>query len=186
MAMDVAGLRGRDKDAVMGEVQSMVNVGIADPDQIQESMKIAPNILRTIEQQWQKNQNGKAYKMSSGEEIKDATGKIATLAQEGQITAELVAQAMINSAEETNKTWQTLPSTWEKLKNRVEVIVENMTYGIIKKFGELADDQLVADLIKSALEFGEKIVAFTQNYILPIIGAALATIGSSLTTILNS
>ena len=55
-------LRGDKKDAVMGEIQSMISVGIADPDQIQESMKIAPNILRTIEKQWQKNLNGKAFK----------------------------------------------------------------------------------------------------------------------------
>ena len=87
MVMDIAGLRGRDKDAVMGEIQSMVSVGIADPDQIQEAMKIAPNILRTIEKQWQANQNGKAFKLNNGEEITDATGKIAVL-----------AQAMVNSA----------------------------------------------------------------------------------------
>lgn len=185
MAMDIAGLSGRDKDAVMGEVQSMVNVGIADPDQIQESMKIAPNILRTIERQWQKNMNGKALKLSSGEEISDATGKIAMLAQEGQITAELVAQAMVNSAEETNRTWQKLPSTWEKLKNRVSVIVENMTYEILKKIGEIADDPQVADFVMSALNLGKQIVAFVKGYVLPIIGGVLKAIGSALTTVFN-
>lgn len=186
MAMDIAGLRGRDKDAVMGEVQSMVNVGIADPDQIQESMKIAPNILRTIEQQWQKNQNGKAFKLSSGEEITDATGKIATLAQEGQITAELVAQAMVNSAEETIKTWQTLPSTWEKLKNRVGVIVENMTFNIVKKFGEIADDPQIANFIMSAMELGEKVVNFAQDYLLPVIEGVIMAIVSGLTTVFDT
>lgn len=186
MAMDIAGLRGAKKDAVMGEVQSMVNVGIADPDQIQETMKIAPNILRTIEQQWQKNQNGKAFKLSSGEEITDATGRIAQLAQEGQITAELVSQAMVNSAEETQKTWQGLPSTWEKLKNRVDVIVENMTYNIVKKFGEIADDPQVADFVMSALELGERIVKFAQKYILPIVGAVIRAIGSALTTVMET
>lgn len=185
MAMDIAGLRGRDKDAVMGEVQSMVNVGIADPDQIQESMKIAPNILRTIEQQWQKNQNGKAFKLSSGEEIADATGRIAQLAQEGQITADLVAQAMVNSAEETNKTWQTLPSTWEKLKNRVSVMAENMAFNIVKKFGEIADDPQVADFVMSALKFGEMIVAFVENVVAPVVGGVLGAIGSVLTTIFS-
>lgn len=186
MAMDIAGLRGLDKDAVMGEIQSMVNVGIADPDQIQESMKIAPNILRTIEQQWQKNQNGKALKLSSGEEITDATGKIATLAQEGQITAELVAQAMVNSAEETNRTWQTLPSTWEKLQNRIGVIVENMTFDIVKKIGEIADNSQVADLVMSAMKLGEKLVNFAQKYFVPVLGAALMAVGSVLTTMMNT
>lgn len=185
MAMDIAGLRGQDKDAVMGEVQSMVNVGIADPDQIQESMKIAPNILRTIEKQWQKNQNGKAFKLSSGEEITDATGKIATLAQEGQITADLVAQAMVNSAEETNKTWQTLPSTWEKMKNRVSVMVENMAFNILKKFGEIADVPQVADFVMSALKFGEMIVAFVENVVAPVVGGVLGAIVSVLTTIFS-
>lgn len=186
MAMDIAGLRGQDKDAVMGEIQSMVNVGIADPDQIQESMKIAPNILRTIEQQWQKNQNGKALKLSSGEEITDATGKIATLAQEGQITAELVAQAMVNSAEETNRTWQTLPSTWEKLQNRIGVIVENMTFDIVKKIGEIADNSQVADLVMSAMKLGEKLVNFAKKYFVPVLGAALMAVGSVLTTMMNT
>ena len=186
MAMDIAGLRGADKDAVMGEVQSMVNVGIADADQIQESMKIAPNILRTIEKQWQKNQNGKAYKLSSGEEITDATGKIATLAQEGQITAELVSQAMVNSAEDTQKTWQQLPSTWEKIKNRVGVIVENMTYNIMKKFGEIADNPQVANFIMAAMELGKRIVKFIEKYIIPFVGAAITAIGSTLTTLMDT
>lgn len=186
MAMDIAGLRGRDKEAVMGEVQSMVNVGIADPDQIQEAMKIAPNILRTIEKQWEKNQNGKAFKLNNGEEITDATGKIAVLAQEGQITADLVAQAMVNSAEETNKTWQTLPSTWEKLKNRVGVIVENMTFDIVKKFGEIADDPQIATFVMSALNLGEKVVAFTQDYVLPVVGGAIRVIISALTTVFDA
>lgn len=186
MAMDIAGLRGAKKDAVMGEVQSMVNVGIADPDQIQESMKIAPNILRTIEKQWQKNQSGKAFKLSSGEEITDATGRIAQLAQEGQITADLVAQAMVNSAAETQETWQTLPSTWEKLRNRIGVIVENITYNIMKKFGEIADNPQVADFVMNALELGERIVKFTEKYLLPIIGAALTAIGSALTTVMET
>ena len=186
MAMDIAGLRGRDKEAVMGEVQSMVNVGIADPDQIQEAMKIAPNILRTIEKQWEKNQNGKAFKLNNGEEITDATGKIAVLAQEGQITADLVAQAMVNSAEETNKTWQTLPSTWEKLKNRVGVIVESMTFDIVKKFGEIADDPQIATFVMSALNLGEKVVAFTQDYVLPVVGGAIRVIISALTTVFDA
>ncbi|MCQ2100993.1 MAG: hypothetical protein MJZ10_11880 [Fibrobacter sp.] len=185
MAMDIAGLSGRDKDAVMGEVQSMVAVGIADADQIQESMKIAPNILRTIEKQWEQNMNGKGLRLNDGTEIKDATGKIAILAQEGQITAELVAQAMINSAEETNEKWKTLPSTWEKLKNRVEVIVENMTAGIMKKFGELADDARIANFIASALEFGQDVVDFMQTVVIPVVGGALMAIMSALTTIFD-
>lgn len=185
MAMDVAGLSGRDKDAVMGEIQSMVAVGIADPDQIQESMKIAPNILRTIEKQWEQNMNGKALRLNDGTEIKDATGKIAVLAQEGQITAELVAQAMINSAKDTNETWKTLPSTWEKLKNRIDVIVENMTVGIMKKFGELADDERIANFIASALEFGQDVVDFMQAVVIPVIGGAIMAIISALTTIFD-
>lgn len=185
MAMDIAGLRGDKKDAVMGEIQSMISVGIADPDQIQESMKIAPNILRTIEKQWQKNLNGKAFKLKDGKEITDATGKIAVLAQEGQITAELVSQAMINSAQETNKVWQTLPSTWEKLGNRIRTITENITFDIIKSFGELADDPQVASFVVSALNFGEKLIAFTKEYIIPVIGGALRVIGSILGTIFD-
>ena len=186
MAMDIAGLRGRDKDAVMGEIQSMVSVGIADPDQIQEAMKIAPNILRTIEKQWQANQNGKAFKLNNGEEITDATGKIAVLAQEGQITADLVAQAMVNSAKETNETWKTLPSTWEKLENRIKTITENMVFDILEEFGKLADDPQVADFVTSALELGEKIVTFTKDYILPVIGGVLRAIMSVLTSIFQT
>ena len=185
MAMDIAGLRGSDKDAVMGEVQSMISVGIADADQIEESMKIAPNILRTIERQWTKNLNGKAFKLDDGTEITDGNSKIAVLAQQGLITAELVAQAMTNSAQETKERWETLPSTWEKLENRLRVIVENMTKNIVKKFGELADDNEVANFVMEGLKLGEKLVAFCEEKIVPVIGGALRAIGSILTTLLD-
>lgn len=186
MAMDIAGLRGRDKDAVMGEVQSMVSVGIADPDQIQEAMKIAPNILRTIEKQWQENQKGKAFRLNSGEEITDATGKIAVLAQEGQITAELVSQAMINSAQETKKQWEQLPNTWEKVGNRAKAIAERMCFEVMEAFGKLADDPMITNFIMEALKFGKLIVKFVKDYIAPVVGGVLRLIGGLLTGIMST
>lgn len=184
MAMDIAGLRGKDKDAVMGEIQSMVSVGIADPDQIQEAMKIAPNILRTIEQQWQKNQNGKAYKLSSGEEITDATGKIAVLAQEGQITAELVAQAMINSAEETNKTWNTLPQTWEKISNRAKTLSETITARFLESFASAANSPVVESLILSVEGIFKAVMSFV-DIITPLLGDMFSGVGSAATGALD-
>lgn len=184
MAMDIAGLRGKDKDAVMGEVQSMISVGIADPDQIQETMKIAPNILRTIEQQWQKNQNGKAFKLSNGEEIDDATGKIAVLAQEGQITAELVAQAMVNSAEATNKTWNTLPQTWEKIQNRAQVLTENIKTRFLDAFASMADSPVVENLILSVEGIFNGIMDFV-DILTPMFSGILSGIGSAATGIFD-
>ena len=186
MAMDIAGLRGADKTKVMGEVQSMVSVGIADPDQIQEAMKIAPNILRTIEQQFTKNLNGKKYKLKTGEEITDATGKIAQLAQDGQITAELVKQAMVNSAQETHKAWEDLPATWEKLQNRAKVIFENMTFEIIEAVGKAADDPTVAGLVTEVLGLIERIVNFIKGYVMPIAGAIIKATGEILTVVIST
>ena len=180
MAMDIAGLRGRDKEAVMGEVQSMVSVGIADPDQIQEAMKIAPNILRTIEKQWQENMAGKAYKLSNGEEITDATGKIAVLAQEGQITAELVAQAMINSAKETNRVWNALPNTWEKIKNRATVLAESISAKFLESFASAADSPVVENLILSVEGIYKAIMDFV-DIVTPLFAGIFSFIGSNAT-----
>lgn len=180
MAADIAGLRGADKNKIMGEVQSMVSVGIADPDQIRESMMIAPNVLRTIEKQFTKNLNGKKYKLKTGEEITDATGKIALLAQDGQITAELVKQAMINSAQETHKAWEDLPATWEKLQNRAKVIFENMTFEIIEAVGKAADNPTVTGLVTEVLGLLDRIVSFTKNYVMPVAGAILKAAGETL------
>lgn len=186
MAADIAGLRGADKNKIMGEVQSMVSVGIADPDQIRESMMIAPNVLRTIEKQFTKNLNGKKYKLKTGEEITDATGKIALLAQDGQITAELVKQAMINSAQETHKAWADLPATWEKLQNRAKVIFENMTFEIIEAVGKAADDPTVTGLVTEVMGLIERIVNFIKGYVMPIAGAIIKATGEVLTVVIST
>jgi hypothetical protein len=186
MAMDVAGLRGAKKDQVMGEVQSMVSVGIADPDQIQEAMKIAPNILRTIEKQWEKNQKGKPFRLNNGEMITDATGKIAQLAQNGQITADLVAQAMVNSVQEVKEKWETLPNTWERLTNRVKIITERIVNVILEDIERIADDPQIADFVMAAMKLLQKLVNFIRNYVMPVVGFILRTVGSVLTSIMDT
>lgn len=136
--MAIAGVSGSEASASMTQLTQALASGTLRGDELNSIMEQAPIITKTI-----------------ADSLGVSTGEIRQLASEGKITAEVVKNAILGAADETNAAFSKMPVTWAqattKLKNLGLVALMPLLQGISK----LAD--FVGNHMQTIQAWGEKL-----------------------------
>lgn len=76
-------------------------------------------------------------------------GKIRDLAKEGKLSAEIVKNALLASADETNAAFEKMPQTWSQIWTKMKNIALKAFQPVLKKLNEFANNQKVQEAFES-------------------------------------
>ena len=126
--MKISGTSAGEADATMLQLTQAMSSGRLQGDELRSVMEQTPMVAKTI-----------------ADYLGVSTGEMRNLASEGVITAEVVKNALLSAAEETNKKFEEIPATWEEvgvlMKNSAIETMEPM-FDIISGGAVLVSDNL--------------------------------------------
>lgn len=103
--MVLAGTSTQGMQAAMLQLTQAMSSGTLRGEELNSILEQAPTIAQTI-----------------AEYLGVSTGEMREMASQGQITAEVVKNAMFSAAEETNAAFEAMPMTWGQLWNQAQNI----------------------------------------------------------------
>lgn len=176
----IAGASQQEIASASLQLTQALGSGVLRGEELNAVFEAAPNVIQTI-----------------ADYLDVPIGKIREMASDGQITADVVKNAMLGATETINEQFDDMPMTWGQawtlMKNAAvnsmdEVLdkindilqdesAETIINGVIGSFEVLAD---VASMAVDGLASGAEFVAENWDYIYPIlmgVGAAFAIVG---------
>ena len=116
----IAGTNAAGIDAAMLQLTQAMGSGVLRGEEYNSILEQAPNIIQDIAKYIEENEDltaSMAAKMGIGydELAGNVQGKMKDIASEGLISAEMVKNAMLSAAEETNKAFDSMPMTFKDI-----------------------------------------------------------------------
>lgn len=105
--------------------------GVLRGEELNAVFEASPNIIQTI-----------------ADYLDVDIGKIRAMAAEGQITADIVKNAMFASADSINNKFEQMPMTWSQIFTKVKNIAIKMLQPILNKINQIANDPRVLKVIQ--------------------------------------
>lgn len=115
----IAGTSSAGKDAAMLQLTQAMGAGVLRGEELNSIFEQAPTIIQTI-----------------ADYLNVPIGQIRTMAAEGQITASIVKNAMLSSADEINKKFNSLSLTYSEVGNLVKNNLLKITMPLIQVIGK--------------------------------------------------
>lgn len=115
----IAGTSSAGKDAAMMQLTQAMASGVLRGEELNSIFEQAPTIIQTI-----------------ADYLNVPIGKIRTMAAEGQITSEIVKNAMIHSADEINKKFNAMPLTFAQIGDLIKNNLLNTFMPLIQIIGK--------------------------------------------------
>lgn len=117
----MAGTSGEGINSAISQLTNGLGSGSLSAEQLNDVFKSAPNIIQSI-----------------SDYLGVPTNKISEMASKGQISADIVKNAILSASEETNKQFESMPTTlgqvFTSLKNQSTIVFQE----ILKGFNEIA------------------------------------------------
>lgn len=124
--MTIAGASTAEASNTMLQLSQALGSGVLRGDELNSIFEQAPNIIQTI-----------------AEYMGVTVGEIRSLASEGQITADIIKNAMLDSADEINARFNAMPKTmaqvWQSVQNQATVALQP----VLDKISEIANNERV-------------------------------------------
>lgn len=92
-------------------------------------------------------------------------GKIRDLAKDGKLSAQVVKNALLASADETNAAFEKMPMTWSQIWTKMKNIALKAFQPVLKKINEFANNQKV----QAAFESFINVISVTSQAVLGLI-----------------
>ena len=115
----IAGTSSAGKDAAMLQLTQAMAAGVLRGEELNSIFEQAPTIIQTI-----------------ADYLNVPIGQIRTMAAEGQITANIVKNAMLSSADEINKKFNSLSLTYSEVGNLIKNNLLKITMPLIQVIGK--------------------------------------------------
>lgn len=131
--MAISGAGTQEKSAALLQLQQALSSGVLRGDELRSVMENAPLVAQTI-----------------AKYMGVSTGKMRELASEGKVTAEIVKNAMLQAADETNERFAATPRTWGQAWTQFQNEAVRALEPLFEVISELADSQFVDDFISAA------------------------------------
>lgn len=163
----LSGATSAEASAAMLQLTQALSSGVLRGDELNSVLEQTPMIAKTI-----------------ADYMGVTTGKMRELAAEGQVTAQVVKNAMLSAADETNKKFAQMPKTWgQRFKQLKNIAVKAFT-PLLDAIGKLADSKFVKgalDGITVTLNLAGKAAGFAADNIDTIAKVAGIAAGAVLT-----
>ncbi|MDU0938761.1 MAG: tape measure protein [Clostridiales bacterium] len=174
--MTIAGASGAEASNAMLQLSQALGSGVLRGDELRSIFEQAPNLIQNI-----------------ADYLNVPIGKIRDMAEEGELTADVVKNAVFASADSINEKFNQMPMTWGQVWTQMQNYALMAFQPILMKINEIANSpqfQTFIAGVQSAIgtlvnwimtlfdvigQFGSFLAA-NWEYILPVIGAVIAAI----------
>lgn len=131
----LSGANAQSRSAAMLQITQAMGEGVLRGEELRSVLENAPAVARAIE-----------------DYMGIAEGSIQKYAEEGKVTAEVVKNALLSGASETNEAFESLPLTWEQLGERIKNQAISLFAPVLEQLGELASSGWVEDFTTGLAE----------------------------------
>lgn len=146
----IGGAGAQEQSAAMLQLTQAMASGVLRGEELNSIFENAPGIIQSI-----------------AKYLDVPIGQIRTMASEGQITADIVKNAMFEAAGDIERTFSNMPKTWEQIWTGMKNKALSIFAPILTKINELANSELVAKLTDGIVN-GLAAIATVANMILDL------------------
>lgn len=142
--MAISGVSGQSAQAAMLQLTQALASGTLRGDELNSVLEQTPMIAKTI-----------------ADYMGVSTGQMREMASEGAITADVVKNAMLSAAEETNAAFERMPMTWSQAWTMMQNVALQALQPVLNAIGLLANnlDVIAPIVISVAAALGTYVVA---------------------------
>lgn len=172
--MVIAGASGTEASNAMLQLSQALGSGVLRGDELNSIFEQAPNLIQSI-----------------ADYLGVPIGKIREMASEGQISADIVKNAMFAAADDINEKFEAMPKTWNQVWTMMQNSAIEKFQPVLDKINELANNEdfqkfldgivnvlaVVSSLLLEVMGLVARIYNFISDnwsYIAPIIGGITA------------
>lgn len=130
----IAGTNAAGAEAATLQLTQAMASGVLRGEELNSVFEQAPNIIQNI-----------------ADYLDVPIGQIREMASEGEITADIVKDAMLDAADEIDDAFQDMPRTWGQLWTQFQNDALSAFQPVLEKFNELANKQEVQDMLDNIL-----------------------------------
>lgn len=152
----IGGASAQEMSATMVQLTQAMGSGTLRGDELNSVLEQAPGIARAIEQY-----------------MGIAEGTIKEHAQEGEVTAQIVKNALFAVADETNEKFESMPMTWAQIWTSMQNKALSIFSPILQKLNELANSERFQSMVDGLLN-GFAAIAKAAYAVLSVISAIAA------------
>lgn len=146
----IGGAGAQEQSAAMLQLTQAMASGVLRGEELNSIFENAPGIIQSI-----------------AKYLDVPIGQIRTMASEGQITADIVKNAMFEAAGDIERTFSNMPKTWGQIWTGMKDKALSIFAPILTKINELANSELVAKLTDGIVN-GLAAIATVANMILDL------------------
>lgn len=146
----IGGAGAQEQSAAMLQLTQAMASGVLRGEELNSVFEQAPGIIQSI-----------------AKYLDVPIGQIRTMASEGQITADIVKNAMFEAAGDIERTFSNMPKTWGQIWTGMKNKALSIFAPILTKINELANSELVAKLTDGIVN-GLAAIATVANMILDL------------------
>lgn len=146
----IGGAGAQEQSAAMLQLTQAMASGVLRGEELNSIFENAPGIIQSI-----------------AKYLDVPIGQIRTMASEGQITAEIVKNAMVEAAGDIERNFSNMPKTWGQIWTGMKNKTLSIFAPILTKINELANSELVAKLTDGIVN-GLAAIATVANMILDL------------------
>lgn len=159
----IAGVGGQEASAAMTQLTQALGSGTLRGDELNSILEQAPIITQTI-----------------AKSLGVSTGEIRNLASEGKITAEVVKNAILGAADETNEAFNQMPLTWSQVTTKLKNVGLTALMPLLQGLSKIAD--FFGNHIQTIQQWGEQLSGMLSKVTSTIgqHGAMFAAIGTAI------
>lgn len=127
----ISGAAQQEISSATLQLTQALGSGVLRGEELNAVFEASPNIIQTI-----------------ADYLDVDIGKIRAMAAEGQITADIVKNAMFASADSINNKFEQMPMTWSQIFTKVKNIAIKMLQPILNKINQIANDPRALKVIQ--------------------------------------
>ena len=142
----IGGASAQGRAAAMLQLTQAMAAGALRGEELNSILENAPGIARAIEQY-----------------MGIAEGSIKQYAQEGQVTAEVVKNALFSVADETNAKFESMPMTWAQIWTNMQNRALQTLDPVLNKLNKLANSEQFSTVVDGALNALATITALASG-----------------------
>lgn len=135
--MTIAGASTAEASAAMLQLSQALGSGVLRGDELNSIFELAPNLIQNI-----------------ADYLDVDIGKIREMAAEGQLTANIVKNAIFSASDEINKNFESMPMTWGQVWQSMKNTAIMAFQPVLQRINELANNdnvQFMVDQITNAM-----------------------------------
>lgn len=144
--MTIAGAGTQEASNAMLQLSQALGSGVLRGDELNSIFEQAPNLIQNIASYIEKNEEvaksmAKSIDVSYEEMTTNAMGHIRELAKEGQLTGDIVKNAIFAASDEINTKFEQMPMTWGQVWTTMKNGALMEFQPVLQKVNELANNQ---------------------------------------------